>query len=108
MGPGRIGIGKENAMKASSPFAVSLALATLLIGPANAAPPASAAPTSSAPRNSAYPWIGCSDSGRVALSPTCRNMGNYKTYNECKEAGLKLGWESNQQSWYCSSLGLLR
>jgi len=93
-------------MKALSPFAASLALATLLIAPANAAPPASASPTSSAPRNSTYPWIGCSDSGGGTLSSTCRNMGNYKTYNECREAGLKTGWDGNQQSWYCSSLGL--
>jgi hypothetical protein len=93
-------------MKASSLFAASLALATLLIAPANAAPPASAAPTSSAPRNSPYPWIGCSDSVGYNLSPTCRNMGNYKTFIECMEAGRKLGEQSNGPSWYCSSLGL--
>lgn len=52
------------------------------------------------------PWHGCSGSGWPALSPTCRNVGNYKTYNECKEAGLLTGWRNNEIGWYCSSLAL--
>ncbi len=40
------------------------------------------------------------------FSPTCRNVGSYRSYNECMEKGLKLGWDGNQQNWYCSSLGL--
>ena len=52
------------------------------------------------------PWRGCSGSGWPALSPTCRNVGNYKTYTECMEAGLKTGWRSNETGWYCSSLAL--
>ena len=52
------------------------------------------------------PWHGCSGSGWPALSPTCRNVGNYKTYAECTEAGLITGWRANEIPWYCSSLGL--
>jgi hypothetical protein len=52
------------------------------------------------------PWHGCSTSGWPALSPTCRNVGNYKTYAECTEAGLITGWRGNEVPWYCSSLGL--
>jgi hypothetical protein len=52
------------------------------------------------------PWHGCSTSGWPALSPTCRNVGNYKTYAECTEAGLLTGWRPNEIPWYCSSLAL--
>jgi hypothetical protein len=52
------------------------------------------------------PWHGCSGSGWPALSPTCRNVGNYKTYAECTEAGLITGWRGNEIPWYCSSLAL--
>jgi hypothetical protein len=40
------------------------------------------------------------------LSPTCRNIGNYKTFNECREAGLLTGWRVNEVPWYCASLAL--
>jgi hypothetical protein len=56
-------------------------------------------------RTAAAPWIGCSVSGGV-YSPTCRNTRNYKTYSECKEGGLILGWRNNEAAWGCSSLGL--
>jgi hypothetical protein len=52
------------------------------------------------------PWHGCSGSGWPALSPTCRNMGNYKTYAECVDGGLVTGWRNNEVGWYCSSLAL--
>jgi hypothetical protein len=51
------------------------------------------------------PWHGCSASGNV-LSFTCRNVGGYKTYQECKDAGLTLGWRDREQLYYCSSLAL--
>ena len=51
------------------------------------------------------PWHGCSWSAGV-LSPTCRNTGGFKTYNECSEAGLLMGWRSGEVTWYCSSLAL--
>ena len=57
-------------------------------------------------RSGNAPWIGCSGSGWPALSSTCRNVGNYKTYAECTEAGLITGWRGNEVSWYCSSLAL--
>ncbi|MET4116619.1 hypothetical protein ABIB85_002996 [Bradyrhizobium sp. JR1.5] len=51
------------------------------------------------------PWVGCNVSGGV-YSFTCRNVGNYKTYDECKEAGRITGWRSGETSAYCSSLAL--
>jgi hypothetical protein len=51
------------------------------------------------------PWHGCSISGG-GYSSTCRNTGNFKTYDECKEAGRITGWRSGETSWYCSSLAL--
>jgi hypothetical protein len=51
------------------------------------------------------PWHGCSVSGGT-LSSTCRNTANYKTYSECTEAGLLIGWRPGDVSWYCSSLAL--
>ena len=57
-------------------------------------------------RSGNEPWHGCNGSSWPALSPTCRNIGNYKTYNECREAGLLTGWRVNEVPWYCSSLAL--
>jgi hypothetical protein len=57
-------------------------------------------------RYGSAPWHGCSGSGWPALSPTCRNVANYKTYAECTEAGLLTGWRANEIPWYCSSLAL--
>ena len=51
------------------------------------------------------PWNGCSTSGGLFdLSPTCRNVRNYKTYAECKETSLFLGADHRGAWWYCSSL----
>lgn len=57
-------------------------------------------------RSGNAPWHGCSGSSWPALSQTCRNVGNYKTYAECTEAGLITGWRGNEVSWYCTSLAL--
>jgi hypothetical protein len=51
------------------------------------------------------PWHGCSSSAGT-YSLTCRNVGNYKTYDECREAGLLTGWRSNEVAGYCTSLAL--
>jgi hypothetical protein len=53
------------------------------------------------------PWNGCSASSgnSPGFSPTCRNVRNYKTYEECRETGLFLGDNRGLGSWwYCSSL----
>jgi hypothetical protein len=51
------------------------------------------------------PWNGCSTTGgEFNFSATCRNIGNYKTYFECKDARLFLGARHNEAWWYCSSL----
>lgn len=50
------------------------------------------------------PWNGCSTTGDVILSPTCRNVRNFKTYQECRETGMFLGARQPEVWWYCSSL----
>ena len=51
------------------------------------------------------PWNGCSTTGgEFNFSATCRNVGNYKTYFECKEARRFLGARPVESWWYCSSL----
>jgi hypothetical protein len=49
------------------------------------------------------PWNGCSGSGET-LSTTCRNVRNFKTYQECRETGMFLAWRQFEVWWYCSSL----
>jgi hypothetical protein len=56
-------------------------------------------------RTANAPWHGCSVSGGV-YSSTCRNTRNYKTYAECTEGGLTLGWRNAEAAWACTSLGL--
>ncbi|MEA2887709.1 MAG: hypothetical protein QOD11_2069 [Bradyrhizobium sp.] len=56
-------------------------------------------------RSGNAPWHGCSVSGGM-YSSTCRNTRNYKTYAECTEGGLTLGWRNAEAAWGCSSLGL--
>jgi len=51
------------------------------------------------------PWNGCStSSGDFTLSTTCRNVLNFKTYEECRETGMFLAWRQFEVWWYCSSL----
>ena len=49
------------------------------------------------------PWNGCSTTGDI-FSATCRNVRNFKTYSECREHGLLIGWHANAVWWYCTSL----
>ena len=56
-------------------------------------------------RSGNEPWHGCSGSSGT-FSFTCRNVGNYKTFAECQEAGLLTGWRPPEISWYCTSLAL--
>jgi len=105
------------------PHAVASSTASPRISPTPAAP--SASPLSAAARlaklanatgscvggcvtsfrSGDAPWHGCSFFAGT-YSTTCRNTGNYKTYAECKEAGLITGWRDGETSWYCSSLAL--
>jgi len=89
-------------MKASSLFAATLALAMLSIVPATAAPVHAA----SAKNGDARGVDQCSYSNFYAYSQTCENRGNFKTYNQCMEVGLKIGWTGKEMSWYCTSLRL--
>jgi hypothetical protein len=51
-------------------------------------------------------WNGCNGSGWPALSSTCRNVYNFKSYQECREAGILMRWGVGDISWYCSSLAI--
>jgi len=88
-------------MKASSLFVASLALAMSSIAPANAAPLHAASA-----KNAADRLDGCSYSNQYAFSQTCKNPANFKTYNQCMEAGQKVGWRGSEMAWYCTSLRL--
>ena len=55
-------------------------------------------------RSGNQPWVGCSSPGNFVLSTTCRNAANFKTYEECREVGMFVGWRSGEVSWFCSSL----
>lgn len=57
-------------------------------------------------RSGDKPWVGCSGSSGPSPSFTCRNVGGYKTYEECRQAGLITGWRTTEVPWYCSSLAL--
>jgi hypothetical protein len=57
-------------------------------------------------KSGSAPWHGCSISSYPALSPTCRNVANFKTYEECRAASMLMGWRPNDIPWYCSSLAL--
>ena len=49
------------------------------------------------------PWNGCSTTGDI-FSTTCRNVRNYKTYYECRDTTMFVGWRQNDAWWHCSSL----
>ncbi len=56
-------------------------------------------------RHGNQPWNGCSAAGGGAtFSSTCRNVRNFKTYEECRENGTFLAWKHYEVWWYCSSL----
>jgi hypothetical protein len=56
-------------------------------------------------KSGSNPWVGCSVSSGV-YSSTCRNTGNFKTYDQCQTAAKVMGWRSNEYGWYCTSLAL--
>jgi len=52
------------------------------------------------------PWVGCSESGGYfsTFSATCTDTLTYKSYAECKETKVFLGWDNNRAWWYCTSM----
>lgn len=91
----------EKVVKASVCLLAGLTMLSLTS--ANAAQNA-AAPTPATKVSS----VACSTSGGgFGTYPSgCRNGANFKTYNECKESGVKRGWRHEDMAWYCSGLGL--
>ncbi len=91
---------KEKTMKAFLLAGVTI----FCMASANVAPKSAAAPSSAVASNS----VACSISGGgFGTYPSgCRNAANFKTYNECKESGMKRGWRAEDMGWYCTGLGL--
>lgn len=52
------------------------------------------------------PWVGCSLSGGwfSTFSPTCTDTLTYKSYADCMDTKVFVGWERNRAWWYCTSL----
>jgi hypothetical protein len=52
------------------------------------------------------PWVGCSLSGGYfsTYSSTCRDTLTYKSFLDCTETKVFLGWETRRVLWYCNSL----
>ena len=52
------------------------------------------------------PWVGCSYSAGInsVVSSTCTDTLTYKTYAECMDTKLFLGWITREARWHCSSL----
>jgi hypothetical protein len=52
------------------------------------------------------PWVGCSISGGYfsTYSSTCRDTLTYKSFLDCTETKVFLGWETRRVLWYCNSL----
>lgn len=52
------------------------------------------------------PWVGCSYSAGInsVFSATCSDTLTYKTYAECMDTKLFLGWITREARWHCSSL----
>jgi hypothetical protein len=89
-------------MKASILLIAGLII--LSTGSANSASKAAAAP----PPATKVSSVACSVSGGgFGTYPSgCRNAANFRSYNECKESGVKRGWRHEDMAWYCSGLGL--
>ena len=52
------------------------------------------------------PWVGCSESAGYlsVFSATCTDTLTHKSYVDCMETKVFLGWERNRAWWYCNSL----
>ena len=52
------------------------------------------------------PWNGCSYSGGVnaAFSATCKDTLKYKSYLDCRDTKLFLGWIQREAWWHCSGM----
>ena len=107
MGIYRPSFWEDIAVKASLLFVAGLAIAISSIAPANAeATHVTTGATTTSFRSGNAPWIGCSGAaGWTHFSSTCRNLANFKSYNECTPGVAKAAGTSLESWWYCSSLG---
>lgn len=54
------------------------------------------------------PWVGCNQSTggytNTIFSATCTDTLTYKSYADCVDTKLFLGWDQRRAWWHCSSL----
>ena len=52
------------------------------------------------------PWVGCSESAGYFsyFSATCKDTLTYKSYADCLETKVFLGWDTRKAWWYCSGM----
>ena len=57
-------------------------------------------------RHGKDPWVGCSESAGYysVFSATCKDTLTYKSYIECGETKMFLGWDRQRAWWYCNGM----
>ncbi len=52
------------------------------------------------------PWVGCSESAGYysVFSATCKDTLTYKSYVDCGETKMFLGWDRQRAWWYCTGM----
>jgi len=52
------------------------------------------------------PWVGCSESAGYysVFSATCKDTLTYKSYADCVETKMFLGWDRQRSWWYCTGM----
>jgi hypothetical protein len=52
------------------------------------------------------PWVGCSESAGYfsVFSATCKDTLTYKSYVDCGETKMFLGWDRQRAWWYCNGM----
>ncbi|TAI60884.1 hypothetical protein CWO89_38255 [Bradyrhizobium sp. Leo170] len=52
------------------------------------------------------PWVGCSESSGYysVFSATCKDTLTYKSYVDCGETKMFLGWDRQRAWWYCNGM----
>jgi len=57
-------------------------------------------------RSGNAPWVGCSEAAGTwsTFSVTCKDTLTYRTYLECKDTKVFLGWDQRKAWWFCSSM----
>jgi hypothetical protein len=57
-------------------------------------------------RHGKDPWVGCSESAGYysVFSATCKDTLTHKSYVDCGETKMFLGWDRQRAWWYCTGM----